>query len=1006
MSTTPIMFPEFGIELDFNHSPQEFKKIFQSLSPEQQDNLTKEIRSRAANKVLEQYDTKTTSYGAIPTGLGYTSSTPLYNIERVEKARELIGRGRPETGDYAGKQIPKEVLIAASLGIPEENVDLSKGLPAATRTWANLSAVEEEKEKYLEIASGGELKKIDINGVNQLFVFNPDGTLNPIDEKGLSIADFTELIDYAPEVAGITAEVGLVATVGPSALPVAFVAGPAVETIVQESANKYFREFALNPALEKAEQGTVNLYDGSLKRGAKTFALGLAGNAVGNLGGRLLLKSGAVDYVTPNQLSIRTAKVMSDLQKVASKKGIDLRLPDIPFGDATMNIVQSTDSGQLFLTGMMKRLQDFQKHISDPEYLIKNKEIFDKELEELAIDQVQLARYLDAEISAVDLNAATALGDAIKRDVQEIQNLKASNGEYSFSQDDLLTTSNPFNESLIGLKDRISEISDKNYQAVRTSFRNNPPKKPIKAQDFFSRMEKKLSLEEMNQFAELYATEIKRTPTLEIVGKTAYEDLKKSSNFSSANMNFDSLNKLYRLRKEINFKEGKQLEATNFYKALKQERLNSLDSQGKKLLTEADSYYNKSVDPMRERILGPAFDKFTDISGRRGVKPHEGLAGVDNVLKNDSGAAVEKFDLAIKLFDEAKDEAGKLQYIKSLRGAYLFKNGAFNGKPSGRIYKPTEADRLLQKKLFGNQYEGMFGLLTELHNLGGSIGPDVGRYILDNASKLSKKESELLYDQLKVISKEKIQKQKDLGEFLFNSTDQITLLKNQGKLAEFVTNQKVSGPAIEEFLSKFSSDLQRDAFKARVIEELFANNQKSGYLFDGKKVIELLKTNDDKYKTLFGAKKLSNIKKYADVVSRIPQVDAKLSKKATELGNSNLALTADGGKVRFYYRWLSGLGSDPQKSAKILGIHLQSIGEGAEKHLNRSVLEMNPDYLIDQILVGKVMSRTLATDSAIKILFSQNDPTAASLRNDLAIYSSTISADERSKSPEAILGPE
>ena len=216
MSTTPIMFPEFGIELDFNHSPQEFKKIFQSLSPEQQDNLTKEIRSRAANKVLEQYDTKTTSYGAIPTGLGYTSSTPLYNIERVEKARELIGRGRPETGDYAGKQIPKEVLIAASLGIPEENVDLSKGLPAATRTWANLSAVEEEKEKYLEIASGGELKKIDINGVNQLFVFNPDGTLNPIDEKGLSIADFTELIDYAPEVAGITAEVGLVATVSPA----------------------------------------------------------------------------------------------------------------------------------------------------------------------------------------------------------------------------------------------------------------------------------------------------------------------------------------------------------------------------------------------------------------------------------------------------------------------------------------------------------------------------------------------------------------------------------------------------------------------------------------------------------------------------------------------------------------------------------------------------------------------------------------------------------------------
>jgi len=119
-----------------------------------------------------------------------------------------------------------------------------------------------------------------------------------------------------------------------------------------------------------------------------------------------------------------------------------------------------------------------------------------------------------------------------------------------------------------------------------------------------------------------------------------------------------------------------------------------------------------------------------------------------------------------------------------------------------------------------------------------------------------------------------------------------------------------------------------------------------------------------------------------------------------------LAMTADGGKVRFYYRWLTSLRNNPSKTAKILSLHLQSLGEGAESSLRKSVLEMNPDYLVDEILTSKVMSRTLATDTAIKLLFFQDDPISAELRNDLSVYSSTIIADERSKSPEAILGPE
>ena len=278
------------------------------------------------------------------------------------------------------------------------------------------------------------------------------------------------------------------------------------------------------------------------------------------MGGTLLLKTGVVDVLKPSVVADKTGRAIDDLQKEATRLGIDLRLPDIPFGEATMGIIQREDAGRIYLQGMIKRLQDFRKNIYDPEYLNKNKEIFQKDLERIATDQIQYARYIDAELKSIDAKAAATYSDSLKAEIEKLQNLKFSNGEYSFSQGDLSSTYNPFNDSLTRLKDGIYEISGKKYDAVRASIRNNPPKKPIKAQDFFSRMEKKLSPEEMNQFAELYATEIKRTPTLEISGKTAYEDLKKSRGFSLANMNFDSLNRLYRLRGNITFKEGKNLE--------------------------------------------------------------------------------------------------------------------------------------------------------------------------------------------------------------------------------------------------------------------------------------------------------------------------------------------------------------------------------------------------------------------------------------------------------------
>ena len=177
------------------------------------------------------------------------------------------------------------------------------------------------------------------------------------------------------------------------------------------------------------------------------------------------------------------------------------------------------------------------------------------------------------------------------------------------------------------------------------------------------------------------------------------------------------------------------------------------------------------------------------------------------------------------------------------------------------------------------------------------------------------------------------------------------------------------------------------------MEELFANNQKSGYLFDGDKVLEILKGNEDKYNALFGAEKLSEIKRYADVVKRIPKADAKLSSKALETGNSRVATTVDGNRVRFYYRWLAGL-QDPRRRSKILATHLQLIGEGANSNLRRSVLEMNPDYLVDEVLLSKIMSQVMATDQGIQLLFAQDDPIAKTLLNEVGIYLNLMSREE------------
>ena len=91
--------------------------------------------------------------------------------ERLEQIR--IARrpkpplGTPSEGEYAGRQIPKNVSVSAALDVPEENINTDLGLPASVRNWASLSSVPEERNQYLELVSGGEIQKLNVDGAEE-----------------------------------------------------------------------------------------------------------------------------------------------------------------------------------------------------------------------------------------------------------------------------------------------------------------------------------------------------------------------------------------------------------------------------------------------------------------------------------------------------------------------------------------------------------------------------------------------------------------------------------------------------------------------------------------------------------------------------------------------------------------------------------------------------------------------------------------------------------------------
>ena len=1003
-----IPVPEFGTEVEIPFSYQELNDL-RSENPERFNFLLKEIRSVAAQQVLKQYSggPRMSVVGnprgvpASPFGLSAQQRQEIIEAEK-EAARALR---YPTRGFYAGDPdgIPKDLLISAAIDVPRKNIDINSGLPASVRAWASLSTVEEERDKYLELVTGGKIRKINIDGHPVPLLQNADGTFNLVDEEGFSPADLAELAGFAPAGVAAGAEFGFAAT--GFGLPVVALSGPLIEGFGSEALNAYFRAHALNPAIEKSGEERIKLLEsGVFKRGAVTALLGLGGNMLSTIPGTTLARQ-ARDILTPDETTKAYAKAFKSLEKEISKKideGLEVKRfqrSDVPLGPRSMEMLQEEDVGRMYLQEALDALKSFNKNIYDPKFLTNNPEIFEETLDKVARVQIMQGQSLRNSIKNIDQRALKILDDSLRDRLDKIQNLKLSKGEYNYTKGDLETATNPFSNSMIGLRDAIVGKSDNNYADVLRWANTN--KKSIKTKDFFERMERVLKKHELDELAELYAKEIRDKEG--IAGRGAYKALKQSRGFDQMIMNFKSLNDFYHVKGSV-IPQIERLRRPAFQKALNKERFDLLgDKAGKDLLKSADNYYSDYVDPLR-KILAQATDKYKGSDGLDKIKGYKNLTGINNLLKNENGQAEETFKEVMRLFDDIPDrELGsvlKQEFVKSLRSGYMIANNAFGETPSGAIVNPSYLDKKLQNLIFGKKFDDMFDVLKDINDMGGKVGSvDQGLAFLDNIARVSDAESNVVYKKLLDISEAKVIEEKRLASMIFNNPRQLNAIKQKGMMAKYIVREDVSDESIENFLSIFdvvgASELEKNTFKALVKEELFANNQKSGYLFDGEKVLKILNSNDKKYRALFGQEELSQIKSYADVVSKLPKPDSKFSKKAMETGSDRVAVTADptGKKVRAYYRWLSGL-NDPRKRSKILATHLQSLGKGANSSLRRAVLESNPDYLLDDILLQKIMGQVMATDQGLSIFFGEGDPIAAVLANEMAIYLNTMNKEK------------
>lgn len=946
-----------------------------------------EDASRAAPQgaayVLDNYSDKPDKrfgllgIASIP-GVGLSSS----ERERVRfesRAQEGLGRGQR-----------KEELIATVLNKPEESINITSGIPSAYRIAAAGSAVKEEKDMYLELKTGGKVQKISIDGSLEDFIAYDDGRVQKVNEEGATFTDAATFgYQYSPELIGIGTETGL-AFLGPKGFLAGLVVGPALEASLDESQNIAFRKL-LNKELKKADIGEIDLATGSFKRFGLRAGTGFVANGILGLGpARVAVKKIGQSIVSTDSAKA-ASKAITNLKKEARKRGIDLSvIPEQPATAETFRITGQTAEGADQLQSINKVLSDLEDNLTGK--LLKDR---DAGLQRRVED---VAKTIDNDIKIIDANA-DSLGEeavdfyknSLAEQARKLFNV-SKNGGPEINPKDFESIYMPLSDSVQSLLKGVGHISDKNYNKVSKFAKDNKSK--ILVSSFFNKMKSFLPESELNQLVALFSDQIKG-----LQAKT-FTELASSTQFNRMTMDFNQFNALYLLRNSVDIEQA--INRRKFINTFKSQRLNVLKPAGKKLLREADNYYSEFVDPVQNRIAGQLLD-IVDVSGARKWNNAISLNNAENFLSNAGGGSVSNIKKTLEIFKDTIESLkgssnlneiallnaarqGQKQFMDSLRETYLIREGAFTMHPSQAITNPSkgrggQANENLQDLLFpSGLYRDMFSTIREISKIG--VNPTVSgaQQVISVGTRLGQAEARKVSRQLINAARAKFDAERIAAQQLFKVAD-IAKIGNQTGLGQAALKDTVDDSTIRDFMFRLREQGEESVkkFRQSVLSALLAKNRSSDFVYDGDGVLNAINNNPDKFKEIFG-EDLGFVKNFSSVVKTFPLVESLGAQQVTRNSN-NIATTAGRTGVRFYLRLRSSL-SDPMRETKILTSAM--LGRSSTLgSMSTRAKEISPDFLFKEGILSAELGKVLASDQALTVLASNNDPILVSLLQDI-----------------------
>ena len=205
-------------------------------------------------------------------------------------AKEKLDSGRYKLADDGFTELGKDEqranmskLAARSLGLNDDEVDVTQGMGFKGRLTLSFQATEQDKFKELEDRYGREnIQAIDIGGKTKLLYRDAQETNNQfraVDEEGTSISDF--FADTAGAALPIAGAIGAAVATGGTSIPL---------TALAAAGGGFVAGAGQDIAVRAASDEDIRLGEIGRRRGIET-AIGIPIDLVTGVGGRIISKS-------------------------------------------------------------------------------------------------------------------------------------------------------------------------------------------------------------------------------------------------------------------------------------------------------------------------------------------------------------------------------------------------------------------------------------------------------------------------------------------------------------------------------------------------------------------------------------------------------------------------------------------------------------------------------------------------------------------------------------------